>query len=189
MEGLLASAGFECRAFATAEDFLEGIGSDGAAGCMILDVSLPGMNGLDFQRKLGMAGLSIPIIFLTGHGDIPMTVSAMKSGAIEFFTKPFDDERLLEAVRHALARDRTLHEQSAEMATLRSRLLLLTRRERQVMDLVLAGQLNKEIAAQLGTSVITIKVHRSQVMHKMEAHSLLELAKMAEKLRQATKQD
>jgi FixJ family two-component response regulator len=182
MEGLLNSAGFRCESFASAEEFLRAKRSD-AAGCIILDISLPGINGLEFQQQLGKAGLRIPVIFLTGHGDIPTTVSAMKSGAVEFFTKPFDDEPLLRAVQQALVRDRARRIQDAEIADLRRRYELLTPRERQVMDRVLAGLLNKQIAAELGTSVITIKVHRAQVMHKMQAESLLELARMAEKLR------
>lgn len=182
MEGLLNSAGFRCAVFATAEDFLQASQSV-AAGCIILDVSLPGMNGLDFQQQLTAAGLRIPIIFLTAHGDIRMTVSAMKSGAVEFFTKPFDDQQLLRAVQQALARDRALRQEDAEIEAVRRRYDRLTPRERQVMDLVLSGMLNKQIAAQLGTSIITIKVHRGQVMHKMQAESLLELSKLAERLR------
>ena len=182
MQELLNSAGFRCECFASAEDFLRASRSD-AAGCIILDISLPGINGLEFQQQLGRAGLRIPIIFLTGHGDIPTTVSAMKSGAVEFFTKPFDDEQLLHAVQHALVRDRNRRMQEAEIAAVRGRYERLTPRERQVMELVLGGMLNKQIAAELGTSVITIKVHRAQVMHKMKAESLLELARLAEKLR------
>jgi FixJ family two-component response regulator len=182
MVELLNSAGFRCEAFATAEDFLRAPRPD-EASCIILDVSLPGMNGLDFQQQLGRAGHRVPIIFLTGHGDIPMTVSAMKSGAVEFFTKPFDEDRLLHAVQQALVLDRALREESVKIATVRRRYELLTPRERQVMDLVLTGMLNKQIAAQLGTSVITIKVHRAQVMRKMQAESLLELSRMGEKLR------
>lgn len=181
-EELLNSAGFRCQGFPTAEDFLRASQTI-TAGCIILDISLPGMNGLDFQQQLARAGLRIPIIFLTAHGDIPMTVSAMKSGAVEFFTKPFDDEQLLHAVQQALARDRMLRQQNEEIAAVRKRYELLTPRERQVLDLVLAGMLNKQIAAQLGTSVITIKVHRGQAMRKMQAQSLLELSKMMEKLR------
>lgn len=183
MEGFLSSAGLRCEAFAMAEDFLRRADAHAAAGCMILDVSLPGMSGLDFQNQLRRAGVEIPIIFLTAHGDIPMTVSALKSGAVEFFTKPFNDERLLDAVRDALARARALREESAEAAAVRRRYELLTARERQVMDLVLTGMMNRQIAAQLGTSVITIKVHRGQVMHKMQAASLLDLARMAERIR------
>lgn len=181
MKDLLISAGLRCETFPAAEDFLRVLGSD-AAGCIILDVSLPGMNGLDFQQRLGKAGVRIPIIFLTAHGDIPMTVSAMKSGAEEFFTKPFDDEQLLGAVQRAIARDEAFREKSLEIAAVRSRFALLTPRERQVMALVLTGKLNKQIAADLGTSVITIKVHRAQMMRKMQAGSLLELSKMADKL-------
>ena len=183
MDDLLASAGLRCETFAMAEDFLSAPRSD-AAGCIILDVSLPGMNGLAFQQRIAEAGLRIPVIFLTAHGDIPMTVSAMKSGAAEFFTKPFDDQQLLEAVQAALNRDRRFRAQRDEAAAVRSRYERLTPRERQVMELALTGKLNKEIAAQLGTSVITVKVHRAHVMRKMQAGSLLDLARLAEKLRQ-----
>lgn len=182
MEDLLASAGLRCQTFAMAEDFLR-ISRPDAAGCIILDVSLPGMNGLVFQQRIAEAGLRIPVIFLTAHGDIPMTVSAMKSGAVEFFTKPFDDEQLLRAVQQALLRDRRLREERDEEAAVRTRYGRLTPRERQVMELALAGKMNKEIAAQLGTSVITVKVHRAHVMRKMQAASLLDLSRLAEKLR------
>jgi FixJ family two-component response regulator len=182
MQELLDSAGLRSEGFERAEDFLHA-SSSGIHGCIILDISLPGINGLEFQQQLRTAGIPTPIIFLTGHGDIPMTVTAMKSGAIEFFTKPFDDEKLLSAIRQALVRDQRIRENEAEIAAVQRRYERLTARERQVMDLVLAGMRNKEIAAQLGTSVITIKVHRSQVMHKMQAGSLLELARVAEKLR------
>jgi FixJ family two-component response regulator len=182
MQELLNSAGLRSEGFERAEDFLQ-VSSSCICGCIILDISLPGINGLEFQQQLRTARIPTPIIFLTGHGDIPMTVTAMKSGAVEFFTKPFDDEKLLSAIQQAFVRDQRIRENEAEIAGVQLRYERLTARERQVMDLVLAGMQNKEIAAQLGTSVITIKVHRSQVMHKMQAGSLLELARVAEKLR------
>jgi FixJ family two-component response regulator len=145
-------------------------------------VSLPGISGLDFQQHLKKAGLQIPIVFITAHGDIPMTVKAMKSGAVEFLSKPFEDEDLLAAVQQALASDTVRRGVEAQEATLRARYEMLTRREREVMGLVVSGFLNKQIASELGISEITIKVHRAQVMHKMQAASLAELVRMAERL-------
>lgn len=182
---LLATVGLRTQCFESAAAFLLSATPD-LAGCLILDVSLPGINGLELQRQLRNAGFHLPIIFLTAHGDIPMTVAAMKSGAVEFFTKPFDDKALIDAIQQALARDRALRERSGELAGLRKRYETLTPREHEVMKLVVSGMRNKEIAWELGTQEITIKVHRAQVMHKMQAESLADLVKMAEKLRRST---
>jgi FixJ family two-component response regulator len=181
LEGLLRSVGHEVRLFSSAPEFLQAVRSD-APGCLVLDVRLPGMSGLAFQQELTKAGFALPVIFITGHGDVPMTVRAMKAGAIEFLTKPFDDQVLLDAVHAALERDRARRRDDASQAALRTHYSELTDRERQVMGHVVAGWVNKRIAAELGLSVVTVKVHRGQVMRKMQAKSVAELVRMADRL-------
>lgn len=179
--GLLRSVGFAVNLLASVGDFLRS-GRPNGPTCLVLDVRLPGQSGLDFQLELSRENIQLPIVFITGHGDIPMSVQAMKGGAVEFLTKPFRDQDLLDAVHVGLARDRVWLENEKELATVRARFDSLTPREREVMALVVAGRLNKQIAGDLGVSEITVKVHRSQVMHKMGTKSLPELARMADKL-------
>jgi RNA polymerase sigma factor (sigma-70 family) len=187
MQRLLKSVGLRSEAFAAAQDFLQRTPPDGPS-CIILDVRLPGISGLELQRKLIDKDIHTPIIFITAHGDIPMTVRAMKSGAVEFLTKPFRDQDLLDAIQQALERDRLARQQQNEIAELQQRFGRLTARERQVIKLVIAGKPTKQIASELGTSEVTAKVHRSQVMHKMKAKSLVELGRMAEQLKVSTKE-
>jgi FixJ family two-component response regulator len=182
MERLLKSVGLHAESFATPQDFLRRKPPDGPS-CLVLDVRLPGMSGLDVQSKLIDSGIHIPVIFISGHGDIPMTVKAMKSGAVEFLTKPFRDQDLLDAIQQALERESATRQQQQEIDKLKDRYETLTAREREVMGLLVSGMLTKQIASRLGTSEITAQVHRGQVMRKMQANSPAELGRIAEKLK------
>ena len=181
LEDLISSVGLQARLFASPQEFLQGPRSD-APGCLVLDVRLPGMSGLTFQKELERAGVTLPVIFITGHGDIPMSVRAMKAGAVEFLTKPFHDQEMLDAIHAAIERDRQRRRQALLMAELRERYVTLTERERQIMTLVVIGRANKQIAAELNLSEMTVKVHRGQAMRKMQAESLPELVRMADRL-------
>jgi len=185
---LVKLAGLRVETFGTAQEFLRSKRPD-LPGCVVLDVELPGLSGLDLQRDLTAHGVKLPIIFITGYGDIPMSVRAMKAGALEFLTKPFRDQDLLDAIQQALERDRAARRHSREIAELREHFDALTSREREVMSLVVAGWLNKQIGFELGISEITVKIHRGRVMNKMGAQSLAELVRMTERLELPTAKD
>ena len=179
---LVESVGLRAESFATGEEFL-GTTQIGRPSCLVLDVRLPQMSGLDFQRRLVEVGMQIPIIFITAHGDIPMSVRALKSGAVEFLTKPFRDQDLLDAIQQAIESDRIAQKEHAEIHDLQDRYQGLTVREREVMTLVVSGMLNKQIASEIGASEATVKVHRGNAMHKMQAASVVDLLRMADKLK------
>jgi len=185
VQDLIASVGLEARGFASAPEFLEAARPD-APACLILDVRLPGASGLNFQQELAKSGVAIPVIFITGHGDIPMSVRAIKAGAVEFLTKPFRDQELLDAINAGIERNRAQRREASVMDDLRQRFAALTPREREIMALVILGRMNKQIAGELGVSEVTVKVHRGQIMRKMRAKSLPELVRMGDVLRLAT---
>ena len=179
---MLGSVGLQVQAFASPQEFLDSKRPD-APGCLLLDVRLPGRSGLDFQRVLANSGIELPVIFISAHGDIPMSVRAIKSGAIEFLTKPLHEQQLLDAVHTGIEQDKTRRQEASALAELRRRFDTLTPREREILLLVVSGKPNKQIAAHLSLSEMTVKVHRSQVMHKMAAKSVIDLVHMADKLR------
>jgi FixJ family two-component response regulator len=179
---LVESVGLRAESFASGEDFLRAKRMN-RPNCLVLDVRLPQMSGLDFQQRLTETGIQIPIIFITAHGDIPMSVRALKSGALEFLTKPFRDQDLLDAIHQALERDRVAREQQSEIHNLQARVRTLTAREQEVMNLVISGMLNKQIALEIGTSEATVKIHRGNAMRKMKAGSVVDLVRMADKLK------
>jgi FixJ family two-component response regulator len=182
IQDLVESVGLRAESFASGEEFLRRKPTHDPS-CLVLDVRLPQMSGLDFQRQLAETGVEIPIIFVTAHGDVPMSVRALKSGAVEFLTKPFRDQDLLDAIHQALHRDRTARERQAEIQDLQQRYHALTAREREVMTLVVSGKLNKQIASEIGASEATVKIHRGHVMQKMRAGSVVDLLRMADKLK------
>ncbi len=188
IKSLIRLEGLRVETFGTAQEFLRSKRPE-MPGCVVLDVELPGLSGLDLQRELAAHGIKLPIIFITGYGDIPCAVRAMKAGALEFLTKPFRDQDLLDAIQQALERDRAARQHSKEIAELRERFDALTSREREVMTLVVAGWLNKQIGFELGISEITVKIHRGRVMNKMGAQSLAELVRMTERLKFPTAKD
>jgi FixJ family two-component response regulator len=181
LEDLIGSVGLEVRPFASPKEFLDSEWPD-TPSCLVLDVRLPGMSGLTFQKELVKVGVDLPVIFITGHGDIPMSVQAMKAGAVEFLTKPFHEQELLDAIHAAIDRDKERRQEAVLAAELRERYAALTERERQIMTFVVMGRANKQIAAELNLSEMTVKVHRGQVMRKMQAGSLPELVRMADRL-------
>ena len=185
LETLLRSVGLDVRLFSSGQEFMQAARPD-AAGCLVLDVRLPGMSGLTFQQELAKAGIALPVIFVTGHGDVPMTVRAMKAGAVEFFTKPFDDQVLLDAVHTSIERDRARRSDAVSLAVLQARYHELTERERQVMKLVVAGRVNKQIAGELGTAVKTVKAHRGKVMRKLGVSSVADLVRLMDRVEEVS---